>query len=276
MFNRKPKKEEQFTPSDLEKLRKKEDKELRKGMSIFKLFSARRSAEELTKPQLWRRRGFWLMIALALMMLIMWIISMLISQYGDLVISLERPLRSKGIVVAEEPDPEKGVTILSAPKVKEVTNITYEWLPLEELDTKDGSNNGKNYLCYTFYVINNGKETVDYDADLQIKGVSKSMDEAIRVMVYKNGEPNIYGKHQYKKDADVAETDATLFDSDTSVMKTTTEDFEPGAMDKYTVVAWVEGNDPECINDIMGGFMRMNMLFGIADDEEETSDTQLS
>ena len=76
--------------------------------------------------------------------------------------------------------------------------------------------------------------------------------------------------------ANVAETDATLFDSDTSVMKTTTEDFEPGAMDKYTVVAWVEGNDPECINDIMGGFMRMNMLFGIADDEEETSDTQLS
>ena len=52
MFNRKPKKEEQFTPSDLEKLRKKEDKELRKGMSIFKRFSARRSAAALAAQRL--------------------------------------------------------------------------------------------------------------------------------------------------------------------------------------------------------------------------------
>lgn len=272
MFNKKPKNDEQFTPSDLEKLENKGDKQSRKGQSIFKRFSARRDSKELTKTQLWRRRGFWLMLALATIMLIMWIISMLISQYGDLVISLERPLRSKGIVVSEDTNPEHGVTILSAPKVKDVTNITYDWLPLQDFDKEGagGSYNGKNYLAYTFYVINNGSDTVDYDADLQIKGVSKSMDEAIRVMIYKNGESAIYGKHQYKKDADVAETDATVFDSETSVMKTDTKDFKPGDYDKYTVVAWVEGNDPECIDDIMGGYMRMNMLFDIADDEEPT------
>lgn len=270
MFNKKPKNEEQFTPADLAKLNDKGDKELRKGQGIFKRLSSRRSTQELTKTQIWRRRSFWILMALTAILLIMFIISMLISQYGDLVISIERPLRAKGITVSEVPDLEKGVTILSAEKVKEVTNITYDWLPLDEIDTKEGSYNGKNYLCYTFYVMNSGSETVTYDGDLQIKGVSKSMDEAIRVMVYKNGEPNIYAKHQYKKDSTLAETDATVFESEGSVMKTTTEDFEPGEMDKYTVVAWVEGNDPECINDIMGGYMRMNMLFSIAD-EEETS-----
>lgn len=267
MFNKKPKTEEQFTPSDLNKLSDKGSKEALKGQGIFKRFSARRSAEELSKTQLWRRRGFWVLVALVIILLIMFIISMLISQYGDLVISIERSARGKGITVSETPDLEDGVTILSAEKVVEVTNITYEWLPLEELDTKEGSYNGKNYLAYTFYLQNNGTEEVDYTGQLQIKGVSKSMDEAVRVMVYKNGEPAIYGKQQYK--GTEPETDCTAFESENSVMSTMTENFKPGDMDKYTIVSWVEGNDPECVDDIMGGFMRMNMLFSIADEEEE-------
>lgn len=267
MFNKKKKTEEQFTPSDLSRLSEKEDKQLRKGQSIFKRFSARRSSKELSRTQRWKRRGFWILLALVILLLILFIISMLISQYGDLVISIERPARNKGITVSETGEAGDGVTILSAEKVKEVTNITYDWLPLDELDTIDGSHNGKNYLAYTFYLQNNGSETVDYTGELQIKGVSKSMDEAIRVMVYKNGEPAIYAKQQYKKEE--PETDGTAFQSEKVIMSTLSEDFKPGDSDKYTIVAWVEGNDSECINDIMGGFMRMNMLFSIADDEEQ-------
>lgn len=266
MFNKKAKKEEQFTPNDLTKLNNKENKEALKGKGIFQRFSARRSSEELTTVQKWKRRSFWTLVALVIILLIMFIISMLISQYGDLVISIERGARGKGITVSETENLADGVTILSAPKAPEVTNITYEWLPLDELDTKLGSYNGKNYLAYTFYLQNNGTEEVDYKGELQIKGVSKSMDEAVRIMVYKNGEPAIYGKHQYN--GTEPETDATAFESDKLVMSTYTESFQPGQMDKYTVVSWVEGNDPECVNDIMGGFIRMNMLFSIADEEE--------
>lgn len=266
MFNKKPKTEEQFTPSDLSKLSVKEDKHAVKGQGLLKRFSARRSAKELTRTQRWRRRGFWTMIALVILLFILWIISMIISQYGDLVISIERGARAKGITVSENDDVTDGVTILSAERVAEVTNITYDWLPLDELDTTEGSHNGKNYLAYTFYLQNNGHEEVEIFGELQIKGVSKSMDEAIRVMVYKNGEPAIYGKHQYK--GTEPETDATAFVSDTTVMNTITENFKPGDVEKYTIVSWVEGNDPECIDDIMGGYIRMNMLFSIADDEE--------
>ena len=52
-------------------------------------------------------------------------------------------------------------------------------------------------------------------------------------------------------------------------IQTETKNFKPGDKDKYTIVAWVEGNDPECVNDIMGGFIRMRMLFSIADEEEQ-------
>ncbi len=268
MFNKKPKTEEQFTPSDLTKLSDKGDKQVKKGQGILKRFSARRSSKELSRTQRWKRRGFWILLTLVILLFILWIISMIISQYGDLVISIERSARGKGITVSETDKLEDGVTILSAEKVAQVTNITYDWLPLNELDTENGSHNGKNYLAYTFYLQNNGTEKVDYTGELQIKGVSKSMDEAVRVMVYKNGKPAIYGKHQYK--GTEPETDATAFASDTTIMSTSTEDFQPGDEDKYTIVSWVEGNDPECINDIMGGYIRMNMLFSIADEEEQT------
>jgi len=34
---------------------------------------------------------------------------------------------------------------------------------------------------------------------------------------------------------------------------------EPGEVDKFTVVIWLEGEDPECMNDILGGTIEMMM-----------------
>ena len=89
-------------------------------------------------------------------------------------------------------------------------------------------------------------------------------------MIYKNGEPAIYGKGKYD-DRSTAETDCTKFETDTKVMTTSSEDFEVGEVDKYTIVIWIEGNDPECIDDIRNGHVRMRMLFQVRDDEETTA-----
>lgn len=35
---------------------------------------------------------------------------------------------------------------------------------------------------------------------------------------------------------------------------------EPGQMDRYTILVWLEGKDPECIDDIIGGEMKMSMV----------------
>ena len=32
-------------------------------------------------------------------------------------------------------------------------------------------------------------------------------------------------------------------------------------VEKFTVVAWIEGNDPDCTNDLLGGFLKMTMNF---------------
>ena len=176
------------------------------------------------------------------------------------------PAVKKGIILSEDPEFKTQSAALSAKQADDVTNITYSWLPVDLDTSKDGEHNGDNYVAYTFYCKNNGQATLDYDAVLEITGVAKSADEAVRVMVYKNGEPTIYGKGKYD-DRNTAETDCTKFNTDTEVMTTATEDFKVGDVDKYTIVIWIEGNDPECIDDIRNGHIRMRMLFSVRDDE---------
>ena len=35
----------------------------------------------------------------------------------------------------------------------------------------------------------------------------------------------------------------------------------PGGSDRFTVVIWLEGDDPDCVNDILGGELKMHMDF---------------
>jgi hypothetical protein len=190
---------------------------------------------------------------------------MLVTQWGDLIISVDSPAVKKGIILSEKPDFKTSSASLSAEQVKNVTNITLNWLPTNLDKSKNGSHNGKNYVAYTFYCKNNGQEKLDYNATLEITGVAKSADEAARVMVYKNGKAQVFGKGQYK-DRNTAETDCTKFVNNTTVMKTETKNFKVSAVDKYTIVIWIEGNDAECIDDIRNGHVRMRMLFSVLDE----------
>ena len=35
--------------------------------------------------------------------------------------------------------------------------------------------------------------------------------------------------------------------------------FKPGDIDRYTLVVWLEGDDPECVDAILGGEIKMHM-----------------
>ena len=83
------------------------------------------------------------------------------------------------------------------------------------------------------------------------------------VMVIKNGEKTVYGKAQ--KGSTEPEPDAVAFPGNTKAMSQQYDSFDPGTLDKYTVVIWLEGEDPECIDDIKGGQVRMSMHFSIVD-----------
>ncbi|MDR0913815.1 MAG: hypothetical protein LBM65_01410 [Oscillospiraceae bacterium] len=250
-FSKKNKKEqaEEFTPIELLRL------------------SGKRGTAEYTKARKNKRRAFWLLISLVSILLVMWIISLLLTQWGDLVISIERDAASVGISVSDNVELKNKTTILSGDNILEVTNITYENLPFLQIENTDGSHNGPNYLAYTFYVTNSGQQTANVVGQLQITGVAKNMDTAVRIIVYKDGEPVIYAKPAADGSVEAFPEGVTSFLSDTDVMETVIENLAPGQSTKFTIVSYVEGEDPECIDDIRGGYMRMSMLFGIADEE---------
>ncbi len=262
MFGKKKTKIEQdITPEELSRLN---DKKM--ADAEIEHFHVKNDSIEIVKYKKRRRILSVILSVCLIILLILFLVSMLVTQWGDLIISVDSPAVKKGIVLSEDPNFKVQSASLSATKVEDVTNITYEWLPVDLDTSKDGSHNGDNYVAYTFYCKNNGQVTLDYDAVLEITGVAKSADEATRVMVYKNGKPAIYGKGKYK-DRNTAETDCTKFETDSKVMSTATEDFKVNDVDKYTIVIWIEGNDPECIDDIRNGHVRMRMLFSVRDDE---------
>lgn len=164
------------------------------------------------------------------------------------------------ITLSDTPGFEETVTMLEADIIPEMDNITKAWLP-ENIDEGEGCHNGENYIAYTFYLQNSGEEAVNYSSQIEIHAVTKEADNAVRVMVIKNGEETVYAKAQ--KGSTEPEPDTVAFLSDTHVLNNTIEGFEPGAVDKYTVVIWLEGNDPECVDDIRGGVVKMSMNFKV-------------
>ncbi len=280
LFKKKLNNDEPFTPEQLEKLEDKGDIAVEKArnMTIFDRFSARRDSKDISRTVRWKRRARVTLVISVLVLLLLWIISWLMTTIGDLVISVENGAAREGLVISESLEDGGGakdpVLQLSAQNVTEVTNITYDWLPTN-LDTeKDGEHNGQNYLAYTFYLTNSGKETLDYESTLKFTGIAKNADEALRVMVYRNGEPTIYAQEnrdkspleekvneKFKEGAD----DLNL--EDYVVFEDLTEGIKVGESVKYTIVTWIEGNDPECINDIMGGYVKMQWLFNVEGEE---------
>ena len=158
--------------------------------------------------------------------------------------------------LCEKGEFNKPTTLLNADVLDEMDNISERSIP-EDVDLYDGPHNGENYIAYTFYVKNVGSKTINYSCAIEILSVTKNTDEAIRVRVYKNGVAVTYAKLQNGQLT--PEPGTTPFYSNTMVMNQVNEEFESGDVDKYTIVIWLEGNDPECVDAIKGGQVRMVM-----------------
>lgn len=331
-MSKKPKTtEEAFTPEQLDKLETKGDKKVlneRRKEGVFQRYHATRDSKDLARQVKWKRRAGIALVLLLLILLIVWIISMLWTTIGDLVITVDSGAVKKGIVISTDEAGDDLHTELSADMAKEVTNITYDWLP-STLDLEaDGSHNGKNYLAYTFYLRNQSssdsnptKEPVKVRSTLKAVRAAKSADEAVRIMIYRDGVPTVYAKKNISvygedgipvvdrdaKDEDIipleviyqkelpedytaptpeeiaaaAEADqnkeplptidATVpvyeFIEDDVVFDLEEEELAPGDVVKYTIVIWIEGNDPECIDEIRGGYVKLNWFFSLADED---------
>ena len=165
--------------------------------------------------------------------------------------------RESGLVIYEEQSKPYYRTYLVSKDIEFFTDISIDWLPKNIHNEADGSHNGRNYIAYTFYAANLGQDTINYWAKIEIDDVIRDVDEAIRVMVFKNDNKVVYAKNSSKTGQ--PEPDTVAFRDEDTVMLELTENFEVGDVDKYTVVIWVEGDDPECKDNLIGGEIKMHM-----------------
>lgn len=198
------------------------------------------------------------LLLLLLLLLFIYLFLSFVYNGGHFTITLDRSfVLEQGLVLYDDLKYKEPQVKLSAGKIDFMDNISIKWIPSNIDDEADGIHNGDNYIAYTFYVENTGKDTINYWSELIINDVIKNVDDAIRVMIFENGEKTIYGKINALTGQ--PEKDCEPFFSDDSIFVRLRENIKPNEIDKYTIVIWLEGDDPDCLDDLLGGEIKLHM-----------------
>ena len=199
---------------------------------------------------------------LLIFLILLYIILDVIYSEGKFTVILDsnKSLES-GMAIFDSLNNSQGKRKLEATPIKFMDNISYKWIP-ENVDTEaDGSHNGQNYIAYSFYVENQGDRVINYHYEVIVDDIIKNVDEAIRIRIYRNGEDTTYAK----KDAleRQPETNTVPFrdikNAEGTIILESVKDFKPDDLDRYTVLIWLEGDDPDCNNELIGGGIKMSM-----------------
>lgn len=208
------------------------------------------------------------------------------TQSGEFVIRVDHA-GEKRLVLSDTPDFPEELLTLTGTAIIEADNIS-----IFDIDSQvaeiDGDHNGQDYVAYTFYVKNVGFDPITYNYSLNIRRATKGIEYASWVLFYQNGEQQILaaessaggaeaqnsewefpfqetaldpGQYTYNEKTGMHTLTTHPFESDKIVTSGVREAIEPQEIDKYTVVIWLEGEDPECVNDILGGSIEMLMKF---------------
>ena len=188
---------------------------------------------------------------------VLYLILGIIYNGGRFTITLDPQFSTEsGIVLYDNLQRKNKVNRLYAKEIDFMDNISINWLP-DNLDSVDGPHNGDNYIAYTFYLENNGPEEIHYWVECYIDDVIRNVDEAVRVMIILNGEKTVYAKKNSLTGNNESNT-VSFYADDLAILRQRTN-FKSGDVDKYTIVIWLEGDDPDCVDALIGGEIKMHM-----------------
>lgn len=256
--------EEYIRIEELEELMSKQDGEV-DPETLVSMYMPHRKRRRIGAALLRMDKMQLLLLGLLLLVAVLFIAAFMQEKMGNFTINLNRlELYRKGISIAETGDFKGATAKLVADTVADATNISIDDLP-EDIDDISGSHNGKNYMAYTYYIRNAGKEDLGYNAKVTLDSCAKGAEKAVRVAVWKNGERIVYAAPS----ADgTPEKGCENFQSDKIVCSYREENFLVGNVDKYTIVIWMEGDDPECVDSIIGGSVEFSMRIDADTDDD--------
>jgi len=208
------------------------------------------------------------------------------TQAGEFVIRVDHA-GEKRLVLSDTPDFPEELLTLTGTAIPEADNISIFDID-RQVAQVDGDHNGPDYVAYTFYVKNVGYDPITYNYSLSIRRATKGIEEATWVMLYHNCEMKMlaaesqsggaekqHSEYEFPFQEALQDPEQYTYNEQTGIHTITTKPFEASnvvatgeraeiqaqEIDKFTVVIWLEGEDPECINDILGGSIEMIMKF---------------
>ena len=233
---------------------------LSKGNSVL-----RRTAAEVKRYRVLTRVLPIAMSIAVVTLALVYTITTMYTKFGSFTVTVNKYDNvAHALTLSETPDFKDMTSRLNAASSQEITNISVDTLPLD-LDMINGSHNGDNYMAYTFYCRNAGTEAVTYEYELYIANMTLEIEDAVRVRLYVNGEYEDYAKT--RNDGQGAEPGTTEFLTEETILRKELH-LTPGEYTKFTIVVWLEGDDPECVDTILGGIFKIDMNMSVLGEAE--------
>ncbi len=231
----------------------------------------RRQASEVRNYRMLRRLIPTILSVIAILIALAYVVSVMYTKFGSFTISVNKyHVLQYGLSLSEDRYFLTPTSRLDCKAQEEMTNIDGATLDEIDLGAVDGNDSGENYLCYTFYCKNTGKEILSYEYSVNIAGMTMDIEKAVRIRLIANLNEELVSKTDYARSAGVddkgnavPEPNTTPFFNKTTVLKDVVKDFKPDDVMKYTVVIWLEGNDPDCVDSVIGGVMKLDMKFSV-------------
>ena len=249
------------------------------------------------------RYGGWIAGVFALLlMLSLWGMSVISQIKGHFTVNVTDDLFKEGFSISENADFTNPTSHLFQTPVKEVLDISMSHIP-ENVDEVSGDIKA-HYFAYTFYLKNEGESTVGYRWEVLFNSESKNVSKAAWVMLFEDGEmrfyakprddgsietlpsidrtdlkgfvvPPFYDKAMYPDEQyEINRKEGVInywrinpypFVSDVIAAEGEKLDVAPGDVHKYTLVVWLEGDDPDCTNELIGGHLGFEMNMSLID-----------
>ena len=188
----------------------------------------------------------------------MYALALVYNRTGRFTVSVQKPDATFAITLSETPDFKSSSATLMNDQEVRMTNMCGDNLP-KNIDQISGEHNGENYLAYTFYCKNVGATACSLHYELTFNNVTNSVDEVIRVRLYVDGEGLNFcktrsdggGMEDHYCDKSFAGNYLVCYDYVNNV--------EIEEVVRFTVVIWIEGDDPECNDSRINGTIKFDM-----------------
>lgn len=240
----------------------------------------------------------WAALAALMLALIGYGYSKMFVDRSDFTIRVSGGLMRKGFQLCDTEDFEDPQVRILADTAWNCNAMSIQDLP-RDLDQAEGAHNGDTYFAYTFWVRNAGEEPLDYEWYMRLNQSTQNVESALWIMIYDEGRQTVYtaytpdgqpehlsGYAEYPFRDSAADPDTqyylsaagkpgirpTAYDPTAESHWVTSgiqETFQPLEKHRYTVVMWLEGDDPECTNALLGAETMFDFNFRVVGEEDD-------